>query len=170
MYNKTYFTLDNYYPQYTAYTWPINVNWLWNYTLKYYSVDMFWNKEIEKIKNFSIVAQPETYSWKISWYVYEDTNKNGVKDTWENTMAWWKVCRDVNNNWTCEENNEPFQISNNQGHYEFNWLATGSYKIIEVPHQNWSILSPTVWYYSITLTNGQQVMNQNFGNKNTKKK
>lgn len=85
-------------------------------------------------------------------------------------MAWWKICIDKNNNWDCEENTEPFDVTNNQGYYEFNWLATWTYKILEIPHQNWSVTNPTSKYYTITLTSWQKVTNKNFGNLKTKGK
>jgi protocatechuate 3,4-dioxygenase beta subunit len=58
-------------------------------------------------------------------------------------MAGWKVYFDTNNNGSLQENSEPFQVSNNQGYYEFDSLIAGTYKIREIPHQNWAILSPT---------------------------
>ena len=118
-------------------------------------------------KVFTIVqTPPPTNTGHISGYVYEDTNSNWIKDTWEKTMAWWKVCIDTNNNGT----SETFNVTNNQWYFEFNGLQTGSYKILEIPHQNWTIFSPSIWYYQVTLTNWQQVNNKNFWNKNTKKK
>ena len=153
---KTYFTLDNYYPTFTPYTVPITINGIWNYTLKYYSVDRFGNIESTQVKNFSIVPQPETYSWKISGYIYEDANSNNIKDTWENTMAWWKVYIDKNNNGIYEENIERCQVTNNQGYYEFNSLATWTYKVRIVPKPNWTT-TPTTLQYNITLSNWQSL-------------
>jgi len=171
--DKIYYSLDNTWSTdktYLEYTSPIIVNWVNNYTLTYYSVDKFWNKETPKIENFALTEKPETYQWEINWYVYEDTNSNWIKDTWENVMAWWKMCIDKNNNWTCEENIEPFILSNNNWYYEFNWLATWIYKVLEIPHQNWIVMNPSIKYYTIQLSNWQKVANKNFGNLKTKVK
>jgi hypothetical protein len=154
-----------------TYTQPLTINWLWNYTLKYYSIDTFWNKEPEQTKTFTIVQTPApSNTGKISGYIFEDSNSNNIKDSNEKTMAWWKLCIDTNNNNTCEENSETFTISNNQWYYEFDSLSVWAYKILEIPHQNWTVLSPTSWDYTVTLTNSQQVTNKNFGNIKSKKK
>jgi hypothetical protein len=171
--DKIYYSLDNTWITdkiYLEYTTPIIVNWLNQYTLSYYSVDKFGNKETVITANFTLTEQPETYQGEISWYVYEDTNSNWIKDTTEKAMAWWKMCIDKNNNWTCEENNESFIVTNNQWYYEFNWLATWNYKILEIPHQNWTVTNPTSKYYNIQLSNWQKVTNKNFGNFKTKGK
>ncbi|MDD2907316.1 MAG: hypothetical protein PHH98_01615 [Candidatus Gracilibacteria bacterium] len=97
-------------------------------------------------------------------------NKNAIKETTEKYMAGWKVCIDKNNNNDCEENVEPFNLTNNSGYYEFNGLPKGLYKIIEIPHQNWNITSPTSMYYDINLGIGQEVGNRNFGNRKIKGK
>ena len=47
--------------------------------------------------------------WSISWYVKWDTNAS---------MAGWKICIDTNKNSTCEENKEPFQITDNKWYYK----------------------------------------------------
>jgi hypothetical protein len=107
---------------------------------------------------------PETYSWKISWYIYSDDNNDWVQDEWEKNMAGWKICMDMNNNNECEENIEPFNVTNNTWYYEFNWLETWDYKILQIQRNNWQTTNPTNWYYNISLTNGEQKQNINFGN------
>lgn len=70
--DKIYYSLDNLETTekiYLQYTNQIEVNGVWNYTLSYYSVDKFWNKEEKKTLNFTLTEKPETYSWKISWYI-----------------------------------------------------------------------------------------------------
>lgn len=155
---------------YLPYTESITVNWIWNYTLNYYAIDKFWNIEQTKTINFSLVERPETYQWEISWYVYEDLNNNWVKDSIEKSMAWWKICIDLNNNNDCEESTEPFNLTNNDWYYDFNWLATWNYKILEIPHQNWILTNPTSKYYTIQLSNWQKVTNKDFWNLKTKGK
>lgn len=130
----------------------------------------FWNIEETKSTSSKLIERPETYQWEISWYVYEDLNSNWVKDSLEKTMAWWKICIDINNNWDCEENTEPFNLTNNDWYYDFSWLATWIYKILEIPHQNWIVTNPTSKYFTITLSNWQKVTNKNFGNLKTKAK
>lgn len=77
-------------------------------------------------------------------------------------MAWWKVCIDTNNNNDCEENIEPFNVTNNNWYYEFNWLSTWTYNIKLIPHKNWELTNPTSWRYTITLSNWQVITNKNF--------
>ncbi|MDD2907808.1 MAG: hypothetical protein PHH98_04150 [Candidatus Gracilibacteria bacterium] len=78
-------------------------------------------------------------------------------------MAGWKVCIDLNNDGNCQEQSEPFNLTNNDGYYEFNSLATGIYKILEISHQNW-IITNNSGYYNIDLSNGEVLINKNFGN------
>jgi hypothetical protein len=149
---------------YVEYTEPVIVNWVWDYTLHYYSKDLFGNIEEVKTINFSLTERPETYAWNISWYVYDDSNENGIQDEWEKFMAGWKICIDLNNNNDCEEQIEPFNITNNDWYYEFDSLATWTYKILEIPHQNWIITNPIDWSYNINLQNWQKVEQKNFWN------
>lgn len=149
---------------YQPYTEAIIVNWVWNYTLHYYAIDKFWNTEWIKTVNFALTEKPETYAWNISWYVYEDTNSNWIKETTEKTMTWWKVCIDLNSNNNCEENVEPFNLTNNNGYYEFDSLITWTYHILEIPHQNWVVTNPTDWKHTINLQNGQVITEKNFWN------
>ncbi len=79
-------------------------------------------------------------------------------------MAWWKVCIDLNNNNDCEENIEPFILTNNNWYYEFDSLLTWTYNIKLIPHQNWELINPTSWRYIITLSNWQKVEQKNFWN------
>ena len=85
-------------------------------------------------------------------------------------MVWWKVCIDLNNNNECEENSEPFNVTNNNWYYEFDSLSTWIYKIIEIPHQNWEITYPWTNYYNIDLDNWQKISDRNFWNIKTKRK
>ncbi|MDD2907401.1 MAG: SdrD B-like domain-containing protein [Candidatus Gracilibacteria bacterium] len=149
---------------YVEYTEPVLLNGVGDYTLNYYSKDKFGNTEEAKTSNFSLTEKPETYAGNISGYVYDDSNQNGVQDNGEKYMAGWKICIDKNNNNDCEENIEPFNVTNNDGYYEFDSLITGSYKILEIPHQNWVVINPTIGYYNVNLSNGQVVTNKNFGN------
>jgi len=97
--------------------------------------------------------------WSISWYVKWDSNAS---------MAGWKICIDTNKNGTCEENKEPFQITDNKWYYEFKDLSSKEYSIIEIPHQNWKITKPTAWKYWVYLNNWQKIKNVNFENTFTK--
>jgi len=114
--------------------------------------------------NFTLTERPETYAWNINWYIYDDSNKNSIIDSWEKTMAWCKVYIDLNNNNDCEENIELFNVTNNDWYYEFDSLVTWTYKILEIPHQNWVVTNPTIWYYNVNLLNWQVVTNKIFWN------
>lgn len=147
---------------YLPYTDTMTINGVGEYTFNYYSVDNFWNIEENKIENFTLVEQPETYAGKISGYTFFDTNQDQTWDTDEATNAGWKICIDENENGTCEENTEEFMVTNNTWYYEFDWLATGIYTILIVPRQNWIIT--TMESYTINLSNWQDVEDKNYWN------
>ena len=63
-----------------------------------------------------------------SWYVYDDSNENGILDKWEKTMAWRKIFIDENLDWECQENSKPFNLTNNDGYYEFDSFFLENYK------------------------------------------
>ena len=149
---------------YLPYTQIVTINGVGDYTLNYYAVDNFWNIEENKTIDFTLVERPETYAWKISGYTFFDTNQNQVWDIDESTTAWWKICIDENENGTCEENLETFMVTNNTWYYEFDWLATGTYTILEVPRQNWIITILTTASYTVNLSNGEEVTDKNFWN------
>ncbi|NVP17847.1 hypothetical protein HUU51_03975 [Candidatus Gracilibacteria bacterium] len=142
-----------------------------------------WNKVINNIDN------------SISYFI--DTNNDGTYDI-ESTFnslpksenetgsisgrvisspsnAGYKVCLDINNNGKCEENIEPFIVTDNTGNYKFDNLNKGSYNIIQEPRNNWEIIKPLDKKYTIKLNNGQNIVNLNFenskinGNKNNNK-
>lgn len=104
--------------------------------------------------NFSAVPKSENDKWSISWY---------VKSTPSN--AWWKICLDLNNNWTCEENSEPFFVTNLIWYYKFDNLEKWVYNAIEIPKNNWTIITPTTQKYKLELNKGQNFKNINFENK-----
>ena len=85
-------------------------------------------------------------------------------------MAGWKICIDSNNNNDYEESSETFITTNNQWYYEFDWLATGTYTILEVPRQNWIITILTTASYTVNLSNGEEVTDKNFWNYKEKEK
>ena len=94
--------------------------------------------------------------------------KNWTQDEWEKYMAWLKICIDENNDWECQEQTEPFMVTNNTWYYEFDSLPTWSYTILQVARNNWDITTPTEWYYIINLSNVQVITNKNFWNKKIK--
>ena len=59
--------------------------------------------------------------------------------------------------------NKPFNVTNNDWYYEFDSLETWTYKILEIPHQNW-IVTNNNWYYYIKLSNWELITDNNFGN------
>ena len=83
-------------------------------------------------------------------------------------MAWWKVFIDENGDWELQENKEKFTVTDNNGFYEFKELETWSYRVYEIPHQNWEIIVPESWYYEIDLINWEDVQNIDFENLITK--
>ena len=155
---------------YLPYTDTLTINGVGEYTFNYYSVDNLWNVEDNKVVDFTLIEQPETYTGKISGYTFFDADQDQVWDSDEKTNAWWKICIDENGNGTCEENLETFMVTNNTWYYEFDWLATGNYTILVVPRQNWTITTPTIASYIISLSNGEVVTDKNFWNYKEKSK
>lgn len=121
---EIYYSLDSETPIYIPYIDTLVINGVWEYTLSFYAVDNFGNKEEFQTKNFTLVERPESYAGNISGYIYDDSNENGIRDEWEKYMAGWKVCIDENENGDCEENTEPFTLTNNGVYYEFASLQT----------------------------------------------
>ena len=60
---------------------------------------------------------------------------------------------------------EPFVYTDSEGYYEFTDVAPGTYRIRQVPDNNWTQTEPpNNGAHTVTLAEGQQVGNRNFGN------
>ncbi|NVP17104.1 hypothetical protein HUU51_00080 [Candidatus Gracilibacteria bacterium] len=129
-----------------------------------YSVDLN-NDGIYDIEStFNSLPKSENETGSISGKVFSSPSNAG-----------YKVCIDSNNNSKCEENIEPFIVTDNTGNYKFDNLDKGDYTIIQETRNNWEIIKPLDKKYTIKLNNGQNIVNLNFenskinGNKNNKK-
>jgi len=79
-----------------------------------------------------------------NWTVFIDSNVNGQRDPFEPTTL-----TDIN------------------GNYSFTNLPAGDYIVRQVLPADWSVVSPTSGFYSVTLANGQAIGGLDFVNRNT---
>jgi hypothetical protein len=145
------------------YSESIMINDAWEYVLQYYAIDVNWNTEELKTVNFSIIY-PETNTWKISWYVYKDSNNNGEFDEGEKTKQRWKIYLDLNNDWKLQKDSEPFYKTTKDGYYEFTDLSMWDY-IVRAKKRNKKIFAPVEWYHELTLESWEMIENLNFSKK-----
>jgi hypothetical protein len=98
--------------------------------------------------------------------VFNDINGDGVRDTTSATaepgMSGVRVYADLNGNGQPDQG-EPQTYTCPDGSYKL--LATaGSFALREVPPAGWKITAPVDGSYSVTLTAGQTLAGQDFGN------
>jgi uncharacterized delta-60 repeat protein len=96
--------------------------------------------------------------------VFNDLNSNGMQDSGETGVANWDVYLDSNANgqW---DSSEPKTTTDANGNYAFNNLASGTYRVAEVPRTGWTQTAPaSPGYYNIMLADGQTRNDVDFGN------
>jgi len=91
---------------------------------------------------FNSLPKSENETWSISWQIISSPSN-----------AWYKVCIDLNNNWTCEENIETFIVTDNTWNYKFDNLNKWNYTILQETRNNWEIIKPLDKKYTIKLNN-----------------
>ena len=96
----------------------------------------------------------------ISGVVFEDSNKDGVKDSSETNLPGWTINLSQTGSPTKSLN------SDSSGGYTFGNLCDGSYTVSQIVKSGWEQTYPTnpLTYYSLSLTNGTTLANNNFGN------
>lgn len=101
----------------------------------------------------SVNAQSGTYS--ISGVVFDDQNKNELKDRYESVIQNWTV--------TLSGDKSSTQITKIGGVYSFDGLAPGTYKVCQVAQDFWTQNYPKGdGCYNVTITNSD-VTEANFG-------
>ena len=78
----------------------------------------------------------QLHNGTINGYKYRDTNSNGVWDNGEIPLASWKIYIDENDNKTFD-NGEPFDITDNDGYYEFTNMPYGFHNVLDLKEDNW---------------------------------
>jgi YDG domain/SdrD B-like domain len=73
--------------------------------------------------------------------VYEDVDRNGIRNNGENGVAGWTAFLDLNND-NALTVGEPTSITNVDGDYQFNSIAAGTYHIGIVMQTGWVPTSP----------------------------
>jgi hypothetical protein len=103
----------------------------------------------------------------VSGVVFNDTSRNGVKESSEVGLSAWKVYIDGNNNgkW---DTGERFVMSSSTsgsvGAWSFNDLVAGKKYIIRVSQQTgWTRTAPSTGSFTPTPTSGQVLTGKNFG-------
>ena len=111
-------------------------------------------------------STPATSTGSISGTVYNDLNRNGLKNVGEPLLAGWTINLYKGANWWGPNgDNAPFmtKISDANGYYIFSNLPDGIYSIEEI-NQPHGLSQYTGDYASVTVTNGAAVLNKDFGN------
>lgn len=126
-----------------------NIDWIEEDNLVTYELDA----NDDGIFDIQSTLNKWSVVWNISWYLNWNTNAK---------MAWWKVYLDINNNGILEENEEPFDVTDNTGYYSFENLIPQDYTISIDSHKNWNIISPNNEWYSLYLNKGQNIQHLNF--------
>lgn len=96
----------------------------------------------------------------LSGYKFNDVNGNGVWDAGEPVLADWTIFIDANGNGLLDAGEYSY-ITAADGLYYFSNLVPKSYTILEQLKNGWA---QTLGVGSVTLTAGQSLSNQNFGN------
>ena len=92
--------------------------------------------------------------------VFIDQNQNKTLDVDEFHLGGWTVYLDANNNGKLDAGEQSIVTTGN-GQYAFGGLAAGTYVVRIVPQAG--NVQTTPGSYKLTLTSGQIVGNENFG-------
>jgi hypothetical protein len=129
-------------------------------SLNYYMVTVTAGEEITG-RNFG--NYPATSLSSISGTVWLDSNSDGVFDSDETGLSGWVVYIDADSNGVLDAN-ETSTTTDSDGGYTFSGLTDGTYVIREVVQSGWSVTSPSEGEYSVTVADGEDVADQDFGN------
>jgi len=120
-----------------------------------------WSSDGRAFDNIRVTALSGTAS--ISGYVWNDPNANGW-DPGETMLLGWTVYLDNNGNGVLDSG-ERSTLSASNGYYAFADLTPGTYTVREVVQSGWRQTYPSADRpYVLTLSAGQSVLYQSFGN------
>lgn len=116
---------------------------------------------------FSAPAAPDPLA-TVSGYKFDDTNANGVWDAGEDDIPGWRIYLDENDNGVWDTD-EPNDITDPNGFYEFKDIPTpATVTVAEVMQDGWTQTLPGgAETYTISLSDGDNITNKNFGNTDT---
>ena len=108
----------------------------------------------------------KTVTGSISGTVFNDANGNGVRDSGEGIFAGITIYSDTNNN-KILDSGEPSTATDTSGNYTLSNLNAGNYIIRQkLPSASYLQTFPSGGFgIHITLAQGQNALNQNFGDK-----
>lgn len=113
------------------------------------------------------LAADPTGTGVLSGSFYNDTNRNGSRDSGEAPLVGWTAYTDQNANGRLDPG-EFYALSGADGSYAITRLPAGNYKVRELRPSEWTRTEPTgdfpAGLYDVTLTNGQTRGNLRFGN------
>jgi hypothetical protein len=98
---------------------------------------------------FTLISSPA----KISGQVYDDANRNGLKDTTETGRSGIKVYGDLNGN-NVLDTCEPNATTDSSGNYTISNLTAGTYLLRPIPATGTTITAPSVGYLQVPVTTG----------------
>jgi len=142
-----------------------SVDWVWltqqtNNKPLTYSIDTNADGIYDNIN--TTPAFPESNQGSVSWYIYSDLNNNGLYDSWDTPKKNKQVFLDMDSDWKYQKNIDLLVKADKNGYYEFDWLATWSYRVsLKEQHEKYS--SPKQWYFDIIVFNGQENEGISFG-------
>ncbi len=94
---------------------------------------------------------------------FEDLNANGVKDDNETGLAGWNITINGTDTITGQQVNLTTTTDSN-GNYNFTSLIAGTYVISETLKSAWVQREPATGNYTVIITSGANVTEQDFGN------
>ncbi|HEY3372513.1 MAG TPA: SdrD B-like domain-containing protein [Prolixibacteraceae bacterium] len=104
---------------------------------------------------------PQVVNGSICGTKFNDLNGDGIQNNGEPGLQGWTISL------TSQGAAGPVTVTTNtgaDGNYCFNDVAAGRYTVSETQKSGWTQISPVPGTYTITLTSGQNLVGQNFGN------
>lgn len=98
----------------------------------------------------------------IAGNVFKDLNLNSVKDTTDTNLAGWKAFIDTNKNGVLDTG-EKSVATDASGNYSFTNLLPGTYRVRVVVPAGYRLTTPTTGYFDTTLVSGSKMTGKNFG-------
>ena len=108
-------------------------------------------------KNFGL-----TQATIVSGSVFHDVNNNALRDSGEAGLAGWRVYVDADRDGVLDST-ERSVLTDSSGNWRFNNLAAGTYQIRIIQQSGWTRTTPTLGYYTVTVSAGGSVTNRRFG-------
>ncbi len=99
----------------------------------------------------------------ISGYAYLDKNDDRKYDSGDSQISGVKVFLDSNKDGKLD-NGEYVTTTNSSGLFSFGNLPPGVYRFVEIAPSGYHLTNPSSDYYTVTITAGLVVKNEDFGN------